>query len=462
MQINIPLPVEKVLEFLRANNFQSFIVGGSVRDILAKREIKDWDFTTNATPEKIQAIFPESFYDNQFGTVGITVEELIKQFDLQNYDPAKDNLELGSVFEITTFRSDGEYKDNRRPETVTWGDSIEDDLQRRDFTINALALKKENGSFEIIDLYNGQKDLENKIIRCVGNPDERFGEDGLRLLRAVRFAAQLGFIIDPQTLNSIAKNAHLIQNISWERIRDEILKMVVYEYSSDGFKLLLSTGLLHFILPELEKTVGVKQAGHHTKDVWHHSIDAMKACPTKDAIVKFACLLHDVGKPIAYREENDKITFYGHEVVSGKIAKKVGQRFHFSNKDQERLYLLVRYHMFSYQKNMTDAAIRRFIRKVGLENIQDMMTLRIGDRVGGGSKETSWRLTELQQRIKQVLYTPMQIKDLKVDGHDVMQILNINGGPKVGQVLKTLFDEVMEDSQKNDREYLLKKIEELK
>ncbi|PIP53434.1 hypothetical protein COX08_01005 [Candidatus Beckwithbacteria bacterium CG23_combo_of_CG06-09_8_20_14_all_34_8] len=240
------------------------------------------------------------------------------------------------------------------------------------------------------------------------------------------------------------------------------MKLIITDFAVDGMKLLLSTGLLHFILPEMERTVGVIQAGHHTKDVWHHSVDAMGACPTKDPVVRLATLIHDSGKPIAFRQDQGKITFYGHEVISGKIAKQIGNRLHLSNLDQERLYILTRYHMFAYDSNMTDAAIRRFVRKVGLENIKDMMRLRMGDRVGGGSPETSWRLKELNDRIEAVLYTPMQIKDLKVSGKDVMEELSINSGPKVGKILQQLFNEVMEDSSKNEREYLLNRIKKIK
>jgi tRNA nucleotidyltransferase (CCA-adding enzyme) len=463
MKLNLSIIVNKVLDQLKNSGFEVYVVGGSVRDVLIENSIKDWDFTTNATPDKIVELFPESFYDNQFGTVGITVEELIQQFDLGSYDSQADNLKLSDVFEITTFRTESSYSDHRRPDNVKWGKTIDEDLMRRDFTINALALKKiSDNDYELIDLYEGQKDLKNKIIRAVGDPHERFEEDGLRMMRAVRLASQLGFSIEEKTLDAIKQQSKSISKISWERIRDELLKLLVSKYPTDGLKLMFSTGLLDYILPEMVKTVGVVQAGHHTKDVWHHSIDAVAACPSLDPIVRLATLLHDVGKPVAYRKLNGKITFYGHEVVSGRLAKKIAERLHLPNRDQERLYLLVRYHMFAYDSHMTDAAIRRFIRKVGLENINDMMMLRIGDRVGGGSKQTSWRLRELQERIGNVLYTPMQISDMKVSGHDIMEILGIKGGPKIGQVLKTLFDEVIEDSEKNERQYLLGKIEKLK
>ncbi|NMC36179.1 HD domain-containing protein [Candidatus Beckwithbacteria bacterium] len=460
MNLQVPVLVEKVLNYLQEHNFEIYIVGGSVRDVLLDKQVKDWDFTTNAKPEQLQELFPESFYDNGFGTVGVTVEELIAQFSLQNYEFAKEGLELGDVFEITTYRTEGTYSDFRRPDEVAWGETIEDDLKRRDFTINALALSKKNGEFELIDLFGGQEDLKQKQIKAVGDPKLRFSEDALRMLRAVRLAAQLGFLIEANTLSAIKDNAPLLKHISGERIRDELLKMLVAPYFTDGMKLMLATGLLHYVLPEMEETVGVEQAGHHTKDVWHHSLDAAAACPSPDPIIRLATLIHDSGKAKAYRKQNGKITFYGHEVVSGRLAKKIGERLHLSNRDKERLFILVRYHMFAYNPEMTDAAIRRFIRKIGLENINDMMMLRIGDRVGGGSRQTSWRLRELQQRIGQVLYTPMQIKDLKVSGHDVMEILGISGGPKVGEILNILFEEVMENSNKNDRDYLLGRIKE--
>jgi len=469
MRLELPLLVQKTLELVEKAGHKIYVVGGSVRDILADRTVKDWDFTTSAKPEELEELFPESFYDNQFGTVGITVAELIKQFEMNDYEPDKDKLKPEDVFEITTFRTEGEYKDGRRPESVAWGQSIEEDLQRRDFTINALALKiecKENGhkvcNYELIDLYDGKKDLEAKLIRAVGDADKRFAEDGLRMLRAIRMASQMGYLIEEKTLESISHNSHLLSKISNERIRDELLKIVSAEHGADGMRMLLATGLLSYVLPEMEKTVGVEQAGHHTKDVWNHSVDAMQACPSPDPIVKLATLIHDVGKAVAYRKNNGKITFYGHEVIGGRMAKQIAIRLHLSKEDSEKLFIFVRYHMFAYQPEMTDASIRRFIRKVGLKNINNMMMLRIGDRVGGGSKQTSWRLTELQKRIGAVLYTPMQIKDLKVNGHDVMEILGIKGGPKVGEVLKALFEEVMEDSAKNDREYLLKRIEEFK
>lgn len=467
MKLKLPALVIKVLQTLENGGYQAYIVGGAVRDILTNTPVKDWDFTTDATPEEILKLFPEAFYDNVFGTVGIAEKHLGGKSD--------------SVYEITTFRTEEGYSDRRRPDKVVWGKSLKEDLQRRDFTINAMALKvkkakrkKQNNNLEdqnkqieveaeLIDPFAGQKNLENKLIRAVGEADKRFQEDALRMMRAIRIAAQLGFMIEAKTLQALVKNAALINQIAKERVRDELLKIIASPYPKDGVQLLFTSGLLKHIMPELLATRGVQQAGHHTKDVWDHSLDSLAGCPATDPIVRLATLLHDIGKPKVKlnRGKGKEITFYNHEVVGARMVKVIARRLRMSKKDIDLLWLLVRWHMFAYSPKMTDKAIRRFIRRVGLENINKMMMLRIGDRIGGGSRATSWRLRELQQRIGEVLYTPMQIKDLKVSGNDVMKALKIKPGPKVGQVLEKLFEEVMEDAKKNERKYLLKRIKEI-
>jgi len=422
MKIKLPAEVIKVLESLEKAGFEVYIVGGAVRDILTKTEVKDWDFTTKAKPKEILKLFKDGFYDNVFGTVGIAEKHLGGKGE--------------GVYEITTFRIEEKYTDK----------------------------VKGKSEAEVVDLFEGQKDLKQKLIRAVGQADKRFKEDALRMMRAIRIAAQLGFTIEPKTLEAINKNADLIKQIAMERVRDELLKIIESGFPKDGILLLYTSGLLKHILPELIETKGVKQAGHHTKDVWDHSLDALAGCPSPDPIVRLATLLHDVAKPRVNmdRGKGKEITFYNHEVVGGRMVKTMARRLKMSKKDIDMLWLLVRWHMFAYDPKMTDKAIRRFIRRVGLENINKMMMLRIGDRIGGGSKATSWRLRELQQRIGEVLYTPMQIKDLKVNGNDVMKILGIKGGPKIGKILEKLFDEVMEESEKNKREYLLKRIKEIK
>ncbi|PIS08955.1 hypothetical protein COT75_03770 [Candidatus Beckwithbacteria bacterium CG10_big_fil_rev_8_21_14_0_10_34_10] len=476
LKFQIPLLAEKVITKLQKHNHKAYIVGGAIRDILLSKPTYDWDFTTDAKPEQIQKIFPESFYDNKFGTVGITSEELLKQFKLKKDTLKKDNLNPQDILEITTFRSEKGYTDRRRPDKVSWGKDLKEDLKRRDFTINSLALSlipsskpinkdekplKQKNKWQLIDPFNGQKDLKDKKVKAVGDPNKRFSEDALRMIRAIRIAAELGFTIEEKTLKAIAKNSQLLIHISFERIRDELLKILKSNHPKDGILLLDNSNLLKIILPELLKTKNITQAGHHTKDVWNHSLDSLESCPSPDPIIRLATLLHDVGKPIAYRKKKEKITFYGHEVVGERIVKKIADRLKLSKKQKELFVILVRQHMFAYDSKMTDAAIRRFIQRIGKENINNMMMLRIGDRKGGGSKATSWRLRELQERIGKLMYTPLQIKDMKVNGNDIIKILKIKPGPKVGQTLEKLFKEVLEDSKKNNREYLLKRIKEI-
>ncbi|OGJ41387.1 MAG: hypothetical protein A2378_02920 [Candidatus Pacebacteria bacterium RIFOXYB1_FULL_44_10] len=449
----IPSPVAEIIKRFVVAKYEIYIVGGAVRDILLKRAVNDWDFTTNATPDQIRALFGDSFYDNEFGTVGVAGKYL---GDAENPE---------EVYEITTFRSEGLYSDHRRPDQVVWGSSLDEDLQRRDFTINAMAIGIHDGAFHLYDPYEGKKDLEAKTIRAVGNPSERFGEDGLRMMRAIRFGAQLGFSIEIETLNAIQAHAGELHHISWERIRDEFLKILASSYPEQGLQLLDSTGLLATILPEFLDTRGVEQSRHHIYDVWTHTIKAVQSCPSTDPIVRLSVLLHDIGKPQTARLENTKEgkiwTFFNHEVVGARIAKRVADRLRLSKREAQRVFTLVRWHMFVYDRHMTDAYIRRFIRRVGIENIPDMLALREADRVGSGSNRTSWRLEELKERVEGQLHQPFSIRDMVVDGEDVMRSLRIKAGPKIGQILKTLFQEVLDDPSKNTREYLLGMIEKL-
>ena len=438
MQFKLPPLVMKVLAVLETAGFQAYVVGGAVRDLLTKTPVKDWDFTTSASPEQIQKLFPDSFYDNRFGTVGVAEKHLGGKGE--------------SVYEITTFRTESGYSDRRRPDKVAWGKTLAEDLKRRDFTINAMALTAKK---EFVDPYNGQKDLKDKVVRAVGDPNRRFQEDALRMLRAIRIASQLGFIIEAKTLAAIAKNSTLINQISVERVRDELLKTVASPYPKEGIRLMFNAGLLTHILPELIATRGVTQAGHHTKDVWNHSLDALAACPSPQPIVRLATLIHDIAKPVVKNSREDKeITFYNHEVVGARMAKTIARRLKLSKNDTDLLWLLVRWHMFQYEPKMTDKAIRRFIKRVGRENITNMIMLRVGDRVGGGSKASSWRLREFQERIGQVLHKPFEINDLKVNGHDVMKTLNLKPGPKVGEIIDYLLECVLDDPVNNTQKTL--------
>ncbi len=461
MLVNLPDEVGEILQKVEKAGFKIYIVGGAVRDILMGKIVYDWDFTSNATPQDLLKIFPNAFYDNKYGTVGI---------------PAKKEGER--PYEITTFRREYSYSDARRPDKVHWGKSLEEDLKRRDFTINAMALKKEGLrikkqslgrleiEFQLIDLYNGQKDLQKKLIRAVGNPLERFSEDALRMMRAVRIGAELGFKIEEKTLNAIKQNVSLINKISRERIRDELLKILKSPAPYEGMLLFRESGLMQEIIPEMEKTFGVDQKSpgrHHIYDVGTHSLLSLKACPSTDPIVRFATLIHDIGKPQTYKKHKNKvITFYNHEIVSARIAKQIADRLRFSNKQKEKLVTLVRWHQFSVDEKQTDSAIRRFIRRVGLENIEDILALRIGDRLGGGASETSWRLEEFKKRLIEVQKQPFTVHDLKITGHDVMRELDIKPSPRVGEVLQKLFEEVLEQKLPNEKEALLKRLQELK
>lgn len=458
MKLQINSAAAVIVRELVNGGYDAYIVGGAVRDALLGRTSKDWDVTTNAMPEQVLPLFTESFYDNSYGTVMVAGKHLKEQFSLPPDSCADDD-----VFDITTFRSEHGYTDKRRPDTVTWGANIQEDLTRRDFTVNALAVKLTGAeTVEMVDPFNGQADLQSKIVRAVGDPRERFEEDALRILRAVRIGAQLGFQIEPETLAALADKAPNLAYISWERIGSEFMKILASDHAADSVLLMANTGILDVVLPELMKTKDVMQAGHHRYDVFTHSVEALRTTPSPDPVVRLATLLHDIDKPTVAKQEGPRgITFHSHEVVGARTAKKIADRLRLSKKDQDRVFTLVRWHMFTYDPKMTDAAIRRFIRRVGVENIHDIIALRIGDRAGSGSTTTSWRLTELQKRVGEQLYEPLSLKDLAIDGSDVMKMLSIPPSRKVGEILNTLFEEVIDDSSKNTKEYLEKRVHEL-
>lgn len=440
MNFNLPKEVKDILTNFQKNGFVIYVVGGAVRDILMGKIVYDWDFTTNATPEEILKIYPDGFYDNVFGTVGV-------KFD--NFD---------KPFEITTFRTEHGYSDNRRPDKVSWGKTLEEDLKRRDFTINAMAFDGK----KIIDLYKGQEDLKNKLIRAVGDPNERFNEDALRMMRAVRIGGEINFKIEDKTLEAIKINSTLINKIAKERVKDELFKILKSANPYNGILLLKETGLMQEIIPELMKCFGVEQKSpqrHHIYDVGNHLLISLKECKSTDPVTRFATLIHDIGKPQTYKKlESGIITFYNHEMVSTKIAINIADRLKFSTKEKDKFVKLVRFHQFTVDEHQTDSAIRRFLRNIGLENVEDMLALRVGDRLGGGARETSWRLEEFKKRLVEVQKQPFSIKDLKVNGKDVMEILNIPTGPKVGKILEKIFNEVVESGLPNEREILLQKI----
>jgi len=435
--MNLPDKVVKVMKKFSDNNAEIFVVGGAVRDLMLGREVKDWDFATNILPDEMKKLFPKnSFCENVYGTFSIV-------------------LPGNEIFEVTTYRTEREYTDNRHPDKVEWGKSLKEDLERRDLTINSMAIDSEGN---LSDIFGGKDDLNNRVVKTVGKPDDRFGEDALRMMRAVRIASQLQFIIEEKTFESIQQNAKLINKIAGERIWAELKLILMTNKPSDGMKLLKNSGLLIEIMPEILTGVDMAQKGHHIYDVFTHSLEALNNCQSANPVTRLAALLHDVGKPVVAKGDGELRTFYAHDVVGSRIAVKIGKRLKFSNKELDQLFRLVRWHMFTVEDTQTDKAVRRFIRNVTPEYLEDMIAVRRADRVGSGSKETSWRWELFKNRVIEVQKQPFAITDLKVDGKDVMEILNIKPGRKVGDVLKSLFAEVENDVSLNQKEILIEKI----
>ena len=436
---------------LESAGFEAYLVGGCVRDLLLGHEPKDWDITTNAKPEEIQKIFLDSVYENNFGTVGIKTNS--------------DNPKL-KIVEVTTFRQEGKYTDKRHPDEIKFAETIEEDLSRRDFTVNALAMNlghQERSA--VIDPYGGQNDLKNKIIRAVGNPEERFQEDALRLMRAVRFMAQLGFGIEEQTEAAVKKHAGLLEFVSKERVRDELSKLLSAEKAADGIRKMQGLGLLKLVLPELEEGVGMGQNKHHIYTVFEHNLKSLEYA-AKNGFpleLRLASLLHDVGKPRSKRGDGPDSTFYGHQVIGERMVLSMLDRLRFSKAMIEKIALLVREHMFVYDPDtMTDAGARRLLRRVGEENINDLFLLREADRIGSGvPKAQPYRLRHLKFRIEKVSKDPISAKMLKVNGEDIMRVLGIEPSARIGFVLAILLEEVLDDPQVNVKEVLEKRIQEL-
>ena len=448
--MEIPKEVKSVIDKLKGKGFEAYIVGGCVRDFLRGVEPKDWDVTTNAKPEQIQKIFPKSFYQNKFLTVTVLTG---------SKDPKLKEIE------ITTYRSEAKYTDKRHPDEIKFAKNIEEDLARRDFTSNCIALDFQARKFEIIDLFGGQKDLKNKIIRAVGKAEVRFSEDALRMMRAVRLAATLGFTIEPKTAQAIKKNAPWLQAISKERIRDEFVKIIMADKAADGIELLRELGLLKYIIPELEESQGVSQNKHHIYGCYQHALLSLKYAAEKgfNKHVRIASLLHDIAKPRTKRGQGENATFYGHEVVGARMASQILSRLKFAKKDVEKIVKLVRYHLFYYNVDeVTESSVRRLVRQVGPEYMEELLQVRMADRIGSGvPKAEPYKLRHLKYVIEKVSQDPISVKKLKITGDDVMSLLNIKPGRKIGQILDILLGYVLNDPKKNKKELLETKIKEL-
>lgn len=445
-KIILPKFVRDFMQVFSQSNLEIYIVGGAVRDLLLGKKILNWDFTTNAPPDKILELFPQAIYNNNYGTVLIPIKIGSKNW----------------IFETTPYRKESEYEDNRHPDKIEWTDNIHEDLARRDFSINAMATDGKS----IIDLYNGQKDLDNKIIRSVGNPDKRFLEDGLRLMRAVRIATQLQFIIEEKTKESILKNSILLKNISRERIRDELFKILESDFAAEGIMSLKETGLLRYVLPEVLSGFSIPQVSpkrHHIYDVGTHMVMSLKHCRSKDPVVRLATLLHDIGKiPTFHKHEDTQlITFYNHEIEGGKMILNIADDLRLSNEQKNKLFKLVRFHQFTVTEIQTDKAVRRFINNVGKDNLEEILLLREADRVGSGAKITSWRTELFKKRLEEVQKEPFKITDLKIDGNDIMKALEIKPGKIIGDLLGKLFNAVVDKKIKNNKKELLSFLKKL-
>ncbi|HNX11325.1 MAG TPA: HD domain-containing protein [bacterium] len=456
--MKIPEYALTALNRIWESGYEAYFVGGAVRDLLMGKDASDWDLATSARPEQILDIFSEAKYENSFGTVILPTHN-----------------EAGDVLEITTYRSEKGYNDRRHPDEVCFEDNIEEDLKRRDFTVNALALTPERPGlagnpivldgkkYILVDLFGGQKDIEKKIIRAVGEPVDRFKEDALRLMRAIRFTCQLGFGLEDKTGRGIVKMAGGLKFIAPERIHDELIKILSSDRPEMGIRALSQYKLLQYIIPELEDGKDTKQHYHHIYPVLEHNLLSLKYCPSSEWPVRLAALLHDVGKPKAYKLVGGHPSFYNHEYIGAKMTERIMKRLKFSTAEIFRVVNLVRNHMFYYQVGeVTAASVRRLIAKTGRENLQDLIDLRVADRLGSGLKSAvPYKLRHLQYMMEKVQNDPVSVKMLKINGHDLMTELKMEPSPKMGAILEVLLAQVIEDPELNTKEYLLSQAREL-
>ena len=448
VKINVPEneynTLKKVVNTFSENNFECYLVGGSVRDLILGNVIQDYDFTTNAHPHEVMKLFSRVIPTGiKHGTVTVLLDKY--------------------TIEITTYRADGKYLDGRRPESVSFSNSLKEDIKRRDFTINGLAYDLFKN--QVIDYIDGIKDIKEKIIRTIGDPIERFNEDGLRTYRACRIASKLGFDIEDKTFNAILKTLDVAKKISIERIRDELKKILLTKKPSLGLEYLRKSGLLKQVLPELDACYNVGQNKYHIHDIYYHSLYSCDAASADNIIVRLAALLHDIGKvPTKQLGRAGDFTFYNHEVVGAKITRHLMKRLKFSNDEVNSVNNLVINHMFHYTDEWTDGAVRRFMRKVGVDNLEDVFFLRLADRKGNGSREgLPVPIKKLQQRIDYIIEqdNAISIRDLNINGNLIMEKFDIKPGPVIGKILNELLEVVLDNPHKNEQDTLLLLAEEI-
>jgi tRNA nucleotidyltransferase (CCA-adding enzyme) len=426
-------------ERLRSHDRRAWIVGGCVRDLLRGRSPSDWDIATVARPEELLRIFPRAIPTGiAHGTVTVVL--------------------AGQNYEITTLRGEGTYTDGRRPDWVEFVDEITADLARRDFTVNAIAIDPVDG--QLIDPFDGRADLARGLLRAVGDPRRRFAEDGLRVLRAARFVATLELTLDPDTEAAISPTLDTYRKVAQERVRDEWTKTMTARLPSRAFEVMRRTGILEVTCPELLKGVGMQQNRWHAYDVWRHGLECMDAC-ARDPVLRIAALLHDVGKPYtrSYSEKTNDYTFYDHDRVGAEVAEPIVARLRFSNEDRARIVHLVRHHLFHYSLECTDAAVRRWIRRVGRERIEDLCLLNEADvRAKGPDFSADLdALAALKRHVERVIAegAALSTRDLAIDGRDLMRELGVRPGRIIGEVLQALLEIVTSEPTMNERTVLL-------
>ena len=442
LDLRLPADVERVVDKLIDAGHDAYVVGGSVRDALRGVDPHDWDVTTNAKPDEIQRVFKRSLYNNRFGTVAVRMGD---------HD-----------IEVTTYRVEAEYTDHRRPDEVAFTASLEEDLARRDFTMNAMAFRPSRAGrpAELIDPFGGRADLERRVLRAVGDPDDRFREDALRMLRAVRFAALLELVIDPATAEAVRRNAALTASLSGERIQQELVKMLRAPVPSVALRMLSDLGILAVICPELEECKYTPQEKAAAQDVFEHSLATVDATPANDLVLRLAGLFHDIGKPDTFADGH----FHQHEFVGEQKARQILRRWKFDKETVQEVSHLIRHHMFWYQTEWTGSAVRRFMRKVGLEDIPALFALRRADNIGSGARAPRmYALEALWRRVQEELAAAnaFSTRDLKVDGNDIMSELELSPGPEIGRIMNALLERVLDDPDLNTRETLLRLAREI-
>lgn len=438
--MRVPRVVRDFAAAFKASGFQCHLVGGAVRDMIMGRPLSDFDIATDALPTDVSSLFRRVIPTGiRHGTVTV--------------------LFRGTRFEVTSFRTESAYSDGRRPDSVSFSPSILEDLSRRDFTMNAMAWDLLEQTMR--DPYGGADDIARKLIKAIGNPEERFREDGLRPLRACRFAAQLGFRVDEETRKAIPRALPVVAGVSAERVRDEIVKILLSPVPSTGLELMRETGILAIVLPELAAGIGIAQGELHCFDVFTHCLRACDAAPQGSLELRLAALLHDVGKPPTLAPgPGERPTFYGHEAVSRDMATDVLLRLRFPTATVRRVAHLVEHHMFNYQEEWSDAAVRRLIARVGLESIDELIALRRADQIGmcpDNALAFPAGLARFAERVQAVRAqdSAFSLRDLAVDGAQIMQSLGLEPGPRIGTLLSQLLQAVLEDPALNEKEKLL-------